>query len=121
MARKDVVKYYLDQEQVYMELLKDLKDLKKDKDGGLIKQEEYDIIEERLLNEIQLIKDNYNQLSYIMMLLNEPHRNEKKRKYRKDNKELYEYCKKEKCTQEDLYYQSTDALKNFRDMVKGLK
>lgn len=118
MSRRDVVKYYLEQEASYLEMLKDIKDLEKDYKEGLITNEAYSNLNSRLLESIQIVKDNYNQLSYIMMLLNQPHRNSKKLKEHRQNNKIYKYLENEKCTQYDLYLENTNALANIKKIIK---
>ena len=57
--------------------------------SGLITREERDRLSEALAPSIGQIKDNYERLSYIMLLLNEPKRNSKKKAYMRQNKGLY--------------------------------
>lgn len=63
----------------YHEMLENLRDLEKELADGLIAPEFLD----NLKKQIEPIKNNYEQWSYIMFLLHEPQRKAKRDKYRK--------------------------------------
>ena len=63
----------------YHEMLENLKDLENELADGLIAPEFVD----NLKKQIEPIKNNYEQWSYIMFLLHEPQRKAKREKYRK--------------------------------------
>lgn len=63
----------------YHEMLENLKDLEKELNDGLVTPEFID----NLKKQIEPIKNNYEQWSYIMFILHEPQRKSKREKYRK--------------------------------------
>ena len=63
----------------YHEMLENLKDIEKEFNDGLVPPE----FVENLKKQIEPIKNNYEQWSYIMFLLHEPQRKAKREKYRK--------------------------------------
>lgn len=63
----------------YHEMLENLKDLENELADGLVAPEFVD----SLKKQIEPIKNNYEQWSYIMFLLHEPQRKAKREKYRK--------------------------------------
>ena len=63
----------------YHEMVENLKDLEKEFSEGLVPPEFVD----NLKKQIEPIKNNYEQWSYIMFLLHEPQRKAKREKYRK--------------------------------------
>lgn len=63
----------------YHEMLENLKDIEKEFNNGLVPPE----FIENLKKQIEPIKNNYEQWSYIMFLLHEPQRKSKREKYRK--------------------------------------
>ena len=89
MARKDVLAYYLQQQAIYLRMVATAKKVDDDLKAGLITREERDRLSEALAPSIGQIRDNYERLSYIMLLLNEPKRKSKKEAYKRQNKGLY--------------------------------
>ena len=89
MARKDVLAYYLQQQGIYLRMVATAKKVDEDLRSGLITREERDRLSEALAPSIGQIRDNYERLSYIMLLLNEPKRKSKKKAYMRQNKGLY--------------------------------
>ena len=73
MAKSHVNLYYLQCQQDYFEMLDNLKEFKELASQGKISQENYN----QMLREIEIIKSNYERLSYIMLLLNKPRRKSK--------------------------------------------
>ena len=74
MAVKDVVEYYNQVANQYTLLIEDLKDFEKECQEGIVEPEKLDQIKDN----IQPLINNYNTLSYIMFLLNQPTRKEKR-------------------------------------------
>lgn len=89
MARKDVLAYYLQQQGIYLRMVATAKKVDEDLRSGLITREERDRLSEALAPSIGQIRDNYERLSYIMLLLNEPKRKSKKKAYLRQNEGLY--------------------------------
>ena len=89
MARKDVIAYYLQQQSVYLRMVAMAKAVDEDCKKGLISRDERERLQERLAPSIGQIRDNYERLSYIMLLLNEPKRKSKKKAYARQNEGLY--------------------------------
>ena len=89
MARKDVLAYYLQQQGIYLRMVATAKKVDEDLRSGLITREERDRLSEALAPSIGQIRDNYERLSYIMLLLNEPKRKSKKKAYARQNAGLY--------------------------------
>ena len=89
MARKDVIAYYLQQQSVYLRMVAMAKAVDEDCKKGLISRDERERLQERLAPSIGQIRDNYERLSYIMLLLNEPKRKSRKKAYMRQNKALY--------------------------------
>lgn len=87
MSVKAVKRYYNQICDQYREMLENIKDLEKEAAEGIIEPERVD----RLKEQIAPIKQNYERWSYMMFLLNEPNRKQKKANYaRRSNKILRE-------------------------------
>lgn len=115
MARKDIIDYYLQQQKVYLGMVEVAKRVDDDFEKGLIGREERDMLKERMLPGIGQIRENYERLSYIVLLLNEPARKSKKAGFRRQNKGIYGRLvasSKETTLREDM-----DALAGLKAMI----
>ena len=115
MALKDVKLYYLQQQDIYFQLLEDVKRCDEDVKNGLIKEEDLT----PLYKELDKIKTNYERLSYIMFLFNEPKDKKHKEQFKKQSKVWYDYLSSS--SKEAILDESRDALKTFKQMVLDLK
>lgn len=79
MSVKRLEQEYTQVVDQYHEMLENLKDIEKELDQELVPPE----FVENLKKQIEPIKNNYEQWSYIMFLLHEPQRKAKREKYRK--------------------------------------
>ncbi len=84
MSLKRVRKYYDQICEQYQEMIKDIQDLEKEAADGLVEPERID----RLKEQVEPLKQNYQRWSYMMFLLNEPARKEKRENYKKRNKKF---------------------------------
>lgn len=84
MAVKDVKKYYNQICEQYSEMLENIRDLEKEAAAGIVEPERI----ERLKEQVQPIKQNYERWSYMMFLLNKPARKEKTTGYKRRNQKL---------------------------------
>lgn len=110
MARRDVINYYLEQQNVYREMLENLNEMKAALDQNKIDEERYN----QYINDIKVIKDNYERLSYIMVLLNKP-----KRKSKKLNEyELSLYNLLETSSKEAILDESNNALADLKSLIE---
>ena len=91
MSKKHVEEYYNQICEQYKELLNNTKEVEKAVKEGLVSPEFLDNYKKI----IEPNKVNYERWSYMMFLLNQPNKKEKKRKYIKQHeKELQEYKEK---------------------------
>lgn len=79
MSVKRLEEHYNNVMDQYHEMIENLKDLEAEMANGLVSPEFVD----NLRAQIEPIKNNYEQWSYIMFLLHEPQRKAKREKYRK--------------------------------------
>lgn len=115
MAKRDVVQYYLEQQSLYFELINNVKDLDDAFKAGIIDESQL----KQAQQEIDVVKNNYERLSYIMFLLNKPNRKSNKNKEENINKEWYTYLKGS--SKEAIYDESRDALADFKKLFKETK
>lgn len=114
MAKRDVVKYYLEQQALYFEMIDNLKDVEEAYKSGRLEEDMFN----RMKVEVETIKDNYNRWSFMLFLLNEPNRKEKKAKYLKQNESYYNALKG--VSKEALLDESRDALADFKKLVEEM-
>ena len=86
MSVKSLENHYNQVVAQYQEMLADLKDMEKELVEGLVSPDFID----NLKANIAPIKQNYEWWSYVMFLLHEPQRKEKREKYKKIMKKFKE-------------------------------
>ena len=91
MSKKDVIEYYKTISKQREEMLQNLKDFEKECENGMIEPERIETIKEN----IQPLLRNYERISFIMFLLNQPNKLENKKKYNEKIKEKIEKLKPE--------------------------
>ena len=82
MAKKDVDRYYDELGKEYSELLDSLRDMEEAASNNLVSPEKLDEMQKL----VDVVKNNYMRISYIMYLLNLPNRKSKKKKIMPNNK-----------------------------------
>ena len=115
MAKRDLNRYYLQVQEQYFEMLsiaKELKELYKDK-----------IIDEQRFTDyqaqVEIIKANYERLSYVMLLLNKPNRKDKQALEERQNKEWYDHLKG--ASKEAILHEDRDALVELKELIRKTK
>ena len=114
MAVKHVVDYYNKVCDDYKRVLDTLKELEIEAQQNLIEPERIENIKKTL----QPILTNYQQISYIMFLLNQPVKESKKAKYLRTNKKLLEQIAKENTTEASLE-RNKEALSKLKVLCGG--
>ena len=115
MAKKDLVEYYLQIQDQYFTMLSDFKELNEDVRNGLVEQS----IVDNLKNDLELVRMNYERLSYELFLLNQPQKKDKKEGDYKRNKQWYDYLKGS--SKEAILNENADALADFKKYVKEIR
>ncbi len=114
MAKRHVIQYYLELENEYIEMQDTLKELQTLAQEGKVEESSY----LSMLEDVNLIKNNYERVSYIMFLLNKPNRREKESKELEVNKQWYSYLKG--ASKEAILDETKDALAEFKKKVKEI-
>jgi hypothetical protein len=109
MAVKDVVEYYNIVARQYNELIVDIKDFERECAEGLVEPERLEQIKEN----IQPLINNYNTLSYIMFLLNQPTKKDKIPRYKKQNNKLLKDIPNE-FTEDGIISKNKEVLDTYR-------
>lgn len=117
MAKKDVLNYYLDVQAQYLEMLLNVKDLEDTIKSGVVEWDDPRI--EQLKQEVDIIKSNYERIAYILFLLNQPARHQKKKNEYKQNKQVYDYL--QSSTEDTIEQENENALKYIRTLAKEFK
>ena len=110
MARRDVVSYYLEVENQYFEMLDNLKDFKEMADENVISQEDY----LKAVEEVEVLKTNYERIGYIIFLLNKPNRKSKK----PSSIELSWYKALKYDSKEAILDENRDVLCKLKELLK---
>lgn len=110
MAKIDVNLYFLEMQDQYYEMLDNLKEFKELSTEGAISQDEYD----NMLREVELLRNNYERLAYIMFLLNKPSsKNAKKR-----NLNLSWYSELKGASKEAVLDENANVLADLKNLIK---
>lgn len=112
MAKKHVIDYYKQVQDLYFEMLDDVKDFDEALKGGFVTEEQVEQ-SQMMLNRT---KDNYERLSYIILLLNQPVRNKKMKRHKNQNKKLYNHF--ETISQDTSIKEMQDDLKRFKEYIE---
>lgn len=91
MSVKAVRKYYDQICEQYHEMIELIHDLEKEAEQDLVEPERI----ERLKEQVAPIKQNYERWTYMMFLLNQPERNSKHEKYKRQNSRLLKNLNKQ--------------------------
>lgn len=108
MSVKAVNEYYKQISDQYFEMVQDIKDFEKEAEQGLIEPERV----ERLKEQIEPIKNNYERWCYMMYLLHQPQRKEKHKGYARRNKKLLEHLNKNNSL-DGVLNENKEALKHI--------
>lgn len=111
MGKRDVVNYYLSVQSQYLEMLEDIKDFDEALKNGQVNQQQYD----QALESLSKLKENYERLSYIILLLQEPNRQTKKAKFKKRNELVYDYL--DGSSQDIIKSENDDILKELKRLI----
>ncbi len=115
MAKRHVVRYFLEVENNYVETMEVLKELQELASQGKVEESTYLSVEK----DLEVIKTNYERIAYIIFLLNKPNRVKKNDYDEKVNKSWYDSLKFS--SKEAIMDESRDALAHFKEIVKGVK
>jgi len=115
MAKKHVMSYYKQIQDLYFEMLEDVKDFDEALKGGYVTEEQV----EQSQMMLDKTKDHYERLSYIILLLNQPTRDKKLNRHKSQNKKLYNYF--ENTSQDRVLSEIQDDLKKFKEYIKKEK
>lgn len=117
MAIIDVKRYYYELLLQYLEMKEDISDFEEALKAGYITEERLQEVKEDVL----LVKENLDRVSYIMHLLNLPKKKSKQQKYKNQNSTLEKYFIENKATSKDVIEENTNVLKHFKEAVIELK
>ena len=110
MAKIHVNQYFLEVQNQYLEMLDNLKDFKELAAEGKISEQEYF----NMLNEIELLKSNYERIAYIIMLLNKP----KSKKAKEDKTTLSWYTYLQGSSKEAILDENRDVLADMKKLIR---
>lgn len=115
MAKRHVIEYYKQVQDLYFDMVQDTVDFDEALQAGHVSQEQVDQANEML----QRVKDNYDRLSYIIVLLNQPNKKKKLKKHKNQHKEVYSFL--DSVSEETTLKEIQDDLKQFKEYIKQEK
>lgn len=112
MALKDLRDYYYKVCRDRAEAIREIQEFEVECSNGLVSPERLDAYKKSL----QPILTNYEQISYLMFLLDKPVKKEKHQRYANQNKKLLKQIREENTTEGMLNKnkQALEEMKNFR-------
>lgn len=116
MAYRDVKKYYLEVERNYLDTIRHADAYLEAYKDGKISDEQFEMFEKNL----NVIKNSYEQLSYIMFLFNQPKRKEKIAKYQSQNSLLNDAFVKLNVDKETILTEQSYILDRFKKELPKL-
>lgn len=114
MAKTDVNLYFLQLQNQYFEELNMLPEFKSLAAEGIWSEEQY----ETQLERIQLLKQNYERLAYVMWLLAKPKNNKKITKSKKADLNSLWYTSLKGASKEAVINENADILADFKKLIK---
>ena len=117
MAIRDVKEYYYKVQAQYLEMKADLEDFNEALRAGHITEEQL----ESAKADIMQLEQNYNRLTYILFLLEQPRRKEKVEAFNNRNESLVNYFKTEQASEEEVIEENKSVLNHLREELKKLK
>lgn len=115
MARRHVIQYFLEQENEYIEMQETVKELQQLAQEGKVEESTYI----NAKKDIDIIKQNYERIAYIIFLLNKPNRKKKEKYDERVNASWYKALKTS--SKEAVLDETKDALAHFKKIVGDLK
>lgn len=115
MAKRHVIRYFLELENQFIEMQETVKELQQLASDGKVEESTYLNAKE----DMELIKQNYERIAYIIFLLNKPNRKEKDKYDEKVNESWYKLLKTS--SKEAIVDETKDALAHFKKIVRGLQ
>lgn len=110
MAKAHLVKYFLEVEYQYLEMLDALKELKELVKEGKVSVEAAELEEANIVK----LKENYERMAYVMFLLNKPNRATKKL----DTSTLRWYAELKNHSKEAIINENNDVLCTFKQLIR---
>jgi len=115
MALKHFKRYYAQVQEQYFEMLEDTKDFNILLKEGQVTQEQVEQAQQMLAK----IKENYERLAYVALLLSKPNRKSKEKAYKRQNKAVYSAL--EEASDDYVIAENADCLKEFKEYIKKCK
>lgn len=115
MSKRDVNRIYLQQQMLYFGMLENAKEFDRMYKAGEISQERF----EQAQKQVEVIRDNYMQISYFMLELQKPFKKRERKEWEIATKSYYDAL--EGYSKEALLDETKDALADFKKMIDEAK
>lgn len=117
MALRDVKEYYYKVQAQYLEMKADLEDFNEALQAGHITEDQLAGVK----NDVFQLEQNYNRLTYILFLLEQPRRKEKVKCFKKRNEGLLNYFTDTQSSKEEVLLENESVLVHLRKELEELK
>lgn len=114
MAKRDVVKYFKDQQEMYLDMVESAKAVDEAFKAGRFEESAANAIKEQ----INVMRQNYERIAYIMYLLNMPIKEANKEEYIDNNFCVEDYLKQKRADAYSVNKESKKALEEFKRIIK---
>lgn len=114
MSKKDVERYYLQMSDQLHEMKENIKDFEELCKNGMVLPERVQQLEDM----VKPFNSNFERLSYIMFLLNQPNKKEKVKKYERQIKKSKSKLNPENSTQAVLE-ENKQVIENIKNLTKN--
>lgn len=115
MALKHVKEYYFKIQEQYLELLSDVPEYDKALKEGKFTQEQFD----NAVKQLEIVKENYERISYIMYLFTLPQRDKRLDKHIQQHKATRDYFKTSGASIDAILSENGDALAEFKRLKES--
>lgn len=116
MALIDVKHYYMNMLRQYTEMKIDMEDFEKGIEEGYITEDQLEAARE----DLEVVKNNLDRLTYVMYLFNIPRRKAKKAKYHKSNAGIEGYFESVSATEKDVIDENDNVIAHFKKELEKL-
>ena len=115
MAKKHVIEYYKIVENQYFDMMHEVADFQKEFKDGFVPS----AVITQAKTVLAKMKENYDRLSYIMLLLNRPAKNNKEARFNKLHETENIFLEQAAASKDAVIREDSEALSQFREYIKN--
>ena len=114
MAKRDVVKYFKEQQEMFLDMVENVKAVDEAFKAGKIEES----VANSLKEQINVMRQNYERIAYVMYLLNLPIKEANKEEYIDNNFTIEDYLKQKRADAYSVNKESKKALEELKRIIK---